>query len=388
MKGRIGGTADRLAEFMWKMWSIPSPSLGYKMLSGVMGDAKSMYRSKLSLLSSGCMEYIYLLESQYMKEKHWIYAILMAAAESLPLLYRKCTRDEVLKSILAKTSLGASSKLLDNLNDEIHTSEEALSSLENYLSALRSGEFEKKCNTPVERAESSACEMASWIYFSLNVDVPAFTLYIQDCTNLVTGQIRSLEHKKKGWPSLSEYIESIAEKSIGDVWIDIDLCSFDVLDDSLMKLKKANEYIFKSSLVYDDVQDIFEDIRTHSVNSAVILGIERTIISPDDLQEMQPFKIVSLLRESGILRETVYLADALFLKGVDILMQVKNSCIDMKGLLKSFKLVRLFNLRKLLMMNKDFWTLKQFLASFSDFEYLRDQVPIQFSLLTDGFMNG
>ncbi len=377
-----------MAEFMWKMWSIPSPSLGYKMLSGVMRDAKSMYRNKLSLFPPHCMEYSHLLENQYMKEKHWIYAILMAAAESLPLLYRECTRDEVLKSILAKTSLGASSKLLDNLNDEIHTSEEALSSLENYLLALRSGEFEKKCNTPVERAESSACEMASWIYFSLADDVPAFTLYIQDCTNLVIGQIRSLEHKKKGWPSLSAYIESIAEKSIGDVWIDIDLCQFYVLDDSLMKLKKANEYIFKSSLVYDDVQDIFEDIRTRSVNSAVILGIEGNVITPDDLQEMQPFKIVSLLRESGILRETVYLADALFLKGVDILMQVKNSCIDMKGLLKSFKLVRLFNLRKLLVMNKDFWTLKQFLATFSDFEYLRDQVPIQFSLLTDGFMNG
>ena len=36
------------------------------------------------------------------------------------------------------------------------------------------------------------------------------------------------------------------------------------------------------------------------------------------------------------------------------------------------------------MMNKDFWTLRQVLASFSDFEYLRDQIPIQFSLLTDG----
>ena len=124
------------------------------------------------------------------------------------------------------------------------------------------------------------------------------------------------------------------------------------------------------------------------MNSAVILGIERNVVKPDDLQEMQPFKIVSLLRESGVLRETVYLADALFLKGVDILMQVENSCIDLKGLLKSFKLVRLFNLRKLLMMNKDFWTLRQFLASFSDFEYLRDQVPIQFSLLIDGSKNG
>lgn len=381
----VCGVGDRLAETLWMMWNNKSPSMRWRPAKSLVEKAKSIYRAKLHNLSSQCLEYDLLLENRYMKEKHWIYAIFMAAEESLPLLYKECTREEILQSILAKASLGASSKLLDNLNDEIHTIEEAYNSLENYLSALKTGTFEKKCQSPVERAESSACEMASWLYQYLDCDAEAFSLYINDCTKLVEGQIHSLEHKRTGWPSLAEYVESIAEKSIGDVWIDCDLCQFDFLDEQLMNLKKSNEYIFKSSLVYDDVQDIYEDIQTKSVNSAVLLGFEQGIISPDDLTEMDTSEVVVLLEKAGILKDIIHLADALFLKGVVILKQVNSSYIDMKGLLQSFRLVRLFNLRKLLARNKDFWTLKQALASFSDFQYLQDQIPLRMLQLVNGF---
>ena len=369
------GMSDRLLKIFWTAWSSTSPSLRHRVLVPFIEDAERLYQNRLDTLPSGCMEYSHLRKKRYLKEKHWIYAILMAAAESLPLLYKNNTKKETLTAVLAKTSLGASSKLLDNLNDEIHTEEEAYSSLENYLSALKTGTYVRKCNSSVERAESSACEMASWIHRYLDSEREAFNLYLDDCTKLVEGQISSLEHKRNGWPSLSEYVESIVEKSIGDVWIDVDLCLFDSLDGSLLDVKKANEYIFKSSLVYDDVQDIYEDIRTRSVNSAVIMGIERGIITSQDLDELADSELVLRLQESGILKDTIHLADALFLKGVDILMHIDNPCIDMKGLLKSFRLVRLFNLRKLIAMNKDFWTLKQFLASFSDFEYIRNQIP-------------
>lgn len=380
------GLLDSLVEVSWIVWNRKCPSLRYRVSTSLLRKARDVYRKRLHRLPSPCLEYDLLLKRGYMKEKHWIYAIFMAVAESLPLLYQKCSRKEILNSVLAKASLGASSKLLDNLNDEIHTVEEAYSSLKNYLSALQTGEFKKKRSTPVERAESSACEMASWIYHYLDCNVPAFNLYVNDCTKLVEGQIMSLKHKEKRWPSLAEYIESIAEKSIGDVWIDCDLCQFDLLDEQLVTLKKANEYIFKSSLVYDDVQDIYEDIRTRSVNSAVILGFERGAITVDDLAEMELSEVVFLLKESGVLRDTIHLADALFLKGVDSLMQVDDSRIDMKALVRSFRFVRLFNLRKLLMRNKDFWTLKQFLASFSDFENLRGQIPLQmFQLVSHEF---
>lgn len=357
------------------MLNATCPSLNYSTLTTLMKRAKAVYRDRLHQALSDYLAYNILLKKGYLKEKHWMYAIFMASAESLPLLYQECTREEILQCILAKTSLGTSSKLLDNLNDTIHTHKEALTSLENYLSALKTGEFEKRCSTVVERAESAACEIASWIYYALDDTAPAFSGYKRDCTTLVEGQIMSLTHKSTGWPSLSVYTESIAEKSIGDVWIDIDLCRFTCLDEALVNLKKGNEYIFKSSLVYDDVQDIYEDIRTKSVNAAVILGIEQDVITPDDLVTKDTGEVVVLLRDSGVLQTVVYLADALFLKGVDIILQVESPRIDMKGLLQSFRLVRLFNLRKLLKMNKDFWTLKQVLASFGDFEWLRNQIP-------------
>ena len=383
MEKEVWGMLERSAETLWMIWNSTCPSLRYRVSNPVIEEAKSIYKRRLHNLPPEYLGYGSILREGYMKEKHWIYAIFMAAAESLPLLYRQRPREDILHSILAKASLGASSKLLDNLNDEIHTQKEAYRSLENYLSALTTGTYEKKLASPVERAESSACEMASWMYYYLDHDAEAFTVYVQDCSTLVEGQVMSLKHKDSEWPSLRDYVESIAEKSIGDVWIDVDLCQFTVLDESLLTLKKSNEYIFKSSLVYDDVQDIFEDIQTKSVNSAVILGIERGIISPDDLVERSPSELVDLLKASGVLTDIVHLADALFLKGVTLLMDVDSSHIDMKGLLQSFRLVRLFNLRKLLMMNRDFWTLKQVLASFSDFGYLQDQVPPSMSRLVN-----
>lgn len=383
MKENGYGLVNTLAETVWKMLNTTCPSLSYSASTALIKRAKTRYRERLHTVLSDYMEYNLLLKKGYLKEKHWMYAIFMASAESLPLLYQQCTREEILQCILAKTSLGTSSKLLDNLNDEIHTPEEALTSLENYLSALKTGDFEKKWNTPVERVESAACEIVSWIHDSLDHDAPAFSFYTKDCTTLVEGQIMSLNHKTVGWPSLSMYVESIAEKSIGDVWIDIDLCRFNYVDETLVNLKKGNEYIFKSSLVYDDVQDIYEDIETKSVNSAVILGLEQGVISPDDLVTRDTEELVALLRESGVLKTIILLADALFLKGVDTVLPVESSRIDLKGLLQSFRLVRLFNLRKLLAMNKDFWTLKQVLASFGNFECLRDQIPDQMSRLVN-----
>ena len=346
------GLVGTLVETGWKMLNATCPSLNYSMVTTFIKRAKALYRDRMHSALSDYVAYNHLLKEGYIKEKHWMYAIFMASAESLPLLYQECTREEILQCILAKTSLGTSSKLLDNLNDTIHTHKEALTSLENYLSALKTGDFEKKCGTAVERAESAACEMASWIHDALDDTAPAFSGYTKDCTTLVKGQIMSLTHKRTGWPSLSVYMESIVEKSIGNIWIDIDLCQFTCLDESLVNIKKGNEYIFKSSLVYDDVQDIYEDIKTGSVNAAVILGIEQDVITPDDLVTKGTEEVVALLQEAGVLKTIVYLADALFLKGVDMVLPVESVRIDMEGLLQSFRLVRLFNLRKLLKMNK------------------------------------
>ena len=253
--------------------------------------------------------------------------------------------------------------------------EEALDSLENYLNALTTGAYEMKDMSTVEKAESSACEMASWIYNCLDCDSPAFKLYAEDCSKLVNGQVSSLEHKNAEWPSLADYCTYIAEKSIGDVWIDVDLCQFDEINEDLYTLKKGNELIFKSSLVYDDVQDILEDIQTKSVNSAVILALERGVITEDDLEEREPESLMQVLDESGVLDDIIRLADAFFLKGVYTFLDMESYSVDKKGLLQSFRLVRLFNLRKLMMMKKDLKTVKRVLESFSDFRSLGNSIP-------------
>ncbi|MGD2246830.1 MAG: hypothetical protein PVF58_00370 [Candidatus Methanofastidiosia archaeon] len=366
---------------MWMMWSTPCPSLRFGVSSSLISETENLCRHRLETFPSQCLRYNNLVKQEYMKEKHWIYAILMAAMESLPILHAECARTDIVNCVLAKAYLGASSKLLDNLNDEIHTVEDALDSLENYLCAMTQGIYTKKQESPVQKAESSACEIASWMYESVDHASPAFSYYVRDCATLVEGQISSLEHKNSHWPSLADYVNTIAEKSIGDVWIDIDLCQFGELDEDLLLLKESNQYIFKSSLLYDDVQDLLEDIETKSVNSAIVLALERDIISEDDLDEMDPADIVTLLRTQGVTEDIIHLADAMYLKGIYTFQKMERATMDKKGLLRSFQLVRVFNLRKLLAMNKDFKTLRRALASFSDITSLEQEIPEEINAL-------
>lgn len=359
---------------LWIAFNTTCPSLRFWATFSLIKKATAVCRNQLMNLPTGCLEYRVLLEKGYMKERHWTYAITMAAMESLPLLYKECTKEEISHSVLAKACLGTSSKLLDNLNDEVHTVEEAHDSLENYLCALTRGTYERKERSPVKMAESSACELASWIYHSLDHRSPAFTLYLRDCAKLVKGQVSSLQHKSTDWPSLEEYVNCIAEKSIGDVWIDIDLCQID-LNEGILLLKKSNEYIFKASLLYDDVQDLLIDIRTKSVNSALLLALERGVVSEEDLKLLKPEKIAEILENSGILDYIIHLADAFFLKGVTTFMKMETESVDKKGLLQSFRLVRLFNLRKVLLRNRDVKTIRWVLASFSNLASFKDQIP-------------
>ncbi|MBU7014305.1 MAG: hypothetical protein HXS52_10975 [Theionarchaea archaeon] len=380
--GRIMGTLTRdIGMLCWMAWSTTCPSLRFSVSSSLAHIAHVACRTRLETLPAHCLPYHELLGESYLKEKHWVYAILMAVMESLPVLYGRRTQDEILHSVLGKTYLGASSKLLDNLNDEIHTVDQALSSLQNYLAALTCGHYQVNEDSKVSRAESSACEMASWIYTTLNDDSPAFTWYVEDCRKLVNGQVASLNHKRTTWPSLAEYVGAIAEKSIGDVWIDIDLCQVDEVDSDTHLLKKSNEYIFKSSLLYDDVQDLTDDIETTSINSVLLLALERKIISEADLENLQPAQLKVLLQEAGIVDDIIHLADAFFLKGIYAFQDIETTEVDKKGLLYSFQLVRLFNFRKLLLAQRDRKTLKKVMASFSDLQSLRDTIPEEIGAL-------
>ncbi|MCP8312608.1 MAG: hypothetical protein L6M37_06650 [Candidatus Methylarchaceae archaeon HK02M1] len=382
---------------LWLLLCNNHPSLRVKTTYHFLKKSIERYRYKLYDLSDDpeCLDYPSIIDYGYMKEKHWVYAAYMATITSLPLLYQVCKFQEILKAIFSKTSFGANIKLLDNLNDEIHDVSQAVDSLWNWLSAHTKGEYinRSKARDPiVTMAENSAFKMETWVFEAVSSNQlcasEMYGAYLDDAIKWVKGQADSLKHKvdRKGkLPSIKDYIIYISEKSIGDLWVDIDLCFFESgiksfkedLIRVIKQLKIGNSLVFKSSLVYDDVQDIYEDLKTKSINSAVILALERGVISQGDLKDKSPHEIVKKLKEEQILMDTIRLADMVFLKGIEMVNTVDclDKTLDRRGLIQGFRFVRLFNLRKLLIRNKDYETMKLFFSSLDNFDKIKRTIP-------------
>ncbi len=388
--------AHRAGALLWLLLSHRYPSLKVGKTWSQLKNGETVYKSRLEGLGTipGCMSYDRLTLNGFLREKHWKYAVYMATLSSLPVLHRTCNANEISSAIMGKTSLGASAKLLDNLNDEIHSVESAIQSLQSYERAMTEGEIEAQLEADprLSSAETSAFEIAGWtgrvVRDVVNENYKSFQLYLSDVRKLVRGQIDSLLHKsgRAKLPTIREYLASISEKSIGDVWVDLDLCMLEhglgSIDDDLYRalqlLKVGNGFAFKSSLVYDDAQDLITDLQTNSINSCVILGIERGAISERDLSAKPPELLAKQLERSGIVSDTIALADLIFLAGIKLIQEAAtsgNGIVDWRGLLLSYRFVRLFNLRKMLSRNRDYETGRLFLASLEKFEHLEEEIP-------------
>jgi hypothetical protein len=370
---REEGTAlSNIARIFWMLLSHKYVSLRYGRTSHLIREALSHYQNSLILLEElpHCMSCQEMAEEGLFKEKYWKFGIFMAAATSLPLLHGKVTRKELIRAICAKASVSTSAKLLDNLNDKIHSYGEAVQSLSQYRSALGKGTYAVTGTSPILKAEQSAHEIATWVYpvISQHSDSEAFS---DDVDRLVEGQIASLQHKKGKYPSMKEYLSNICERSIGNVWIDVDLVSY-VNENS--DLKEGNDYIFKSYLIYDDVQDIFDDIKTNSVNSAIISGIERGLLSESDTKEKNKDKIIQKLEECGIFRDLLRLGDLVFLKGLETIAHCDRD-FDRGGLAASLGMIRMFNIRRILKREKNLGILNTFFASRRRLENMRNTAP-------------
>ncbi|MFQ6135307.1 MAG: hypothetical protein ACE5KU_05795, partial [Nitrososphaerales archaeon] len=198
-----------------------------------------------------------------------------------------------------------------------------------------------------------------------------------------------IRHKSSGGSNartIEEYLTSIAEKSIGDVWLDVDLCFLEDelggLDNEILRaldmLKEGYSWIFKSSLIYDDAQDLSTDIEEGAINSVLLLGLEEDVIKLDDIRQSDPQNMIERLDKSGITSDTIRLADMLFLKGIRCIEAASTCCtdiIDWRALLLSFRFVRLFNLRKILIRKKNRETLGLFLSSIRDFREIEAKIP-------------
>lgn len=400
-----------LGGIIWVLLGHSCPSLGKLDSLRLIRKGLHLYEEQLkyNLEVPDCLSYQALIDEGHLKKKHWVYADYMATLSSLPILYKANDKNILMESILGKTSIGTSTKLLDNLNDSIQTVDEALASLREYENAMIDPTYELpssfKSPTKTSLAVNSSYVIGNWVpKILVRCNAPRMLRsYVRDVKKLIEGQIDSIRHKSLGGGdarTIEEYLTSIAEKSIGDVWLDVDLCFLEdglgsldnELERALDMLKKGYSWVFKSSLVYDDAQDLSTDIKEGAINSALLLGLDGGVINLEDIKQSDPQSIVGRLDRSGITTDTISLADMLFLKGVRCIEEASSYCsdiIDWKALLLSFRFVRLFNLRKILMRKKNSESLGIFLSSIRDFKEIEAKIPehilrLERHLETDG----
>jgi hypothetical protein len=163
------------------------------------------------------------------------------------------------------------------------------------------------------------------------------------------------------------------------MWIDVDLNFLN--QDRSSSLKKGNGYIFKSYLLYDDVQDIREDIKTNSVNSALILGMEQGLLCEKDIIPEKTEVIVQKLEEAGIFWDILSLGDLVFLEGLEAVSQC-DSAIDRKGLAASLGMIRMFTMRRTLQRERSITVLKAFLADGKKLTRVKETAPDHIQDLT------
>ncbi len=348
-------------------------SLRFQRLSPLVKEAFSIYSENLNSLGKKihCLNYEELEKRGFLKERHWRSGVFMAAATSLPLLYRSLSFHDILTAICAKASISVSAKLLDNLNDEVHTYTEALHSLSDYRCALGKGAYAAQNGSDTSKAGQSACEIATWVYKTVD-RCGSTDIFSEDVDLLVSGQIASLNHKKEKYHSMKEYLSEICERSIGNVWIDVDLA---FLKDERTLIKEGNGYTFKSFLVYDDVQDIYRDLNNNSINAAVLLGLERGLLSESEIERKNTEEIIGKLEKSGIFRDLLQLGDLIFVKGLDTISECSDNLIDKEGFKASLGLIRMFNIRKILRKKKNLGILGTFLANQKRLERIKEVAP-------------
>ena len=334
-----------------------------------------------------------------LKPKHYFFASYISSISSFPVLYRVAP-DSISASIFAKTSSSLSVKLLDNVNDRIHSVNQAVNSLRQIDAAFTNSEFEFEISKKVDDttlAENTAFLLARWTYDILNTNVSPrsemFRAYCEDVHTMIGGQLSSLKQKmeENDIPastklSIEDYLKMTVEKGIGTLWGNIDLCFYEndreYIDDKekvgIDILKNGIDYVFKSTLIYDDVSDLIPDLNEDIVNIVVILGVERGLCDIDDIKKLDPKALVKKLRKSKVIEDSIRLADVVFLRGVDLLQKAKTysmDWIDIDALLFTASLLRMFNLRKWVLETKDFRSINLFLKSFDEFENLKEGIP-------------
>lgn len=316
---------------------------------------------KVLLGDAKCMSSRELLERRLMKRKHYVYGAYLGVLSSFPILRGNIPSEEILKAVTAKVAEIVSIKSLDNVNDVMHTREQALNSLRKQHKAFTSNDFQLEERFDyLGRIENSMYQLA-WFTNRLVSDAtgrrgPAFQIYLEDFDRYIKGQMSSMNQKTGSdvKVDIREFLAKVNEKGVGRVWVSVDFCflnAFNTLDGEDMKainlVREAIDLIFKGCNVYDDVADLETDLKEGILNSVIFLALDRGMCDERDLSG-NPSSLKAKLEKRNGLYSAIQLGDLMFLEGSKKLERVKeySDLIDVEGLKFSAYILRIFAMRK------------------------------------------
>ncbi|MCS7133359.1 MAG: hypothetical protein NZ921_00970 [Candidatus Caldarchaeum sp.] len=293
-----------------------------------------------------------MLTAGVMKKKYLPYSAYMATISAYPLLERKASRSEIFSTVLAKMALILSIKVLDNINDTFHTTEQAEASLQRQLHAVTRGQYIIAEETDfIGRAENSCIALAALVNKWLNKKTNTasvmrnsffkdFELYISGQNATFRQQNEAVRHKL----TIHDYLKNMNKKGVGRVWVGLDLCMLEHISEKteldykgFEYIRKGFDYVFKSSNYYDDVADLEVDLKLGIWNSVVYLGKDLGIIANPE----------ESLTNDLLKRYTIRLGDLHYLLGVEYLRQAsKYIAFNQESLLASMNVFRIFTVRK------------------------------------------
>lgn len=297
-----------------------------------------------------CMHVEELNKKRLLKRKHYVYATYLAVLSSIPIL-KSVPREVLLETLLGKVAMIISIKTLDNINDLWHTEEEARSSLMRQLDFfIGRGSSYRDDGTEVGRAENFTYRLAEMTYTLLKrrgkLEGQMYRKYIQDFEKYIKGQADSMLQKKTDSLDIKKFLKDVNEKSVGNVWIDIDFCVLEGINDlseeemrSLELIGKSIDLVFKGCNIYDDVADLEEDLKSGIYNSVVYLALDK------GWWHREKGFLVTLSKAKI---EAIRLGDLLFLKGIEYLREAKKmtKIVDVEGVQYGLKILRVFSMRK------------------------------------------
>lgn len=297
-----------------------------------------------------CMHVEELNKKRLLKRKHYVYATYLAVLSSIPIL-KSVPREVLLETLLGKVAMIISIKTLDNINDLWHTEEEARSSLMRQLDFfIGRGSSYRDDGTEVGRAENFTYRLAEMTYTLLKrrgkLEGQMYRKYIQDFEKYIKGQADSMLQKKTDSLDIKKFLKDVNEKGVGNVWIDIDFCVLEGINDlseeemrSLELIGKSIDLVFKGCNIYDDVADLEEDLKSGIYNSVVYLALDK------GWWHREKGFLVTLSKAKI---EAIRLGDLLFLKGIEYLREAKKmtKIVDVEGVQYGLKILRIFSMRK------------------------------------------